>query len=306
MHVTKGSDIVQEVFPGLPAYKLGIRKGCAIRKIAGKEVSQGTWMEVFAKETLPFALKLHCPHKAFLAKKGPESGQGPLSAAEKNFKVRVSQRPFGMNIQAHVLPRVVEVLPGSPAEKAGVKASFVLTEIDDNPVDAKNWFDVWQKSVVGAVLTFDTTVPLHDKNPFVKSEGARVQAPEAPSLDGDGALVVPPELDAGFHDFRCAVKKLPFGMHVSAPKDGRPTVHNVVTGSPAEVAGVKVGDTLIGISGLPVDTESWFAAFQQAVPPFGLRFRRSVHASVPNPKPFHRGKNTPAPPNATAPAQSPN
>jgi len=235
-------------------------------------------MEVFQQEALPFSLRLFCPKKVSLDKKGPQGGQGPLSTAENDFRVKVAKRPFGMNIQAHVLPRVVEVLPGYPAEAAGVKAGFVLTAINGQPVDAQNWFDVWQKSSVGTELTFNTNVPLHADNPFVKDADAEVK--QAPSLDESGALVIPPELDTGYSDFRAAVKKLPFGMHISAPKDGRPTVQNLVEGMPAEEAGVKVGDVLIGVSGLPVDSSSWFASFQQAVPPFGLRFRRPSASAI--------------------------
>jgi len=262
MKVKKGSNTVQEVFPKTPAQKLGVRKGCEIHQIAGKEVSQGNWMELFQHTPLPFNLKLYCHKKASSSKKSPETGHGPLSEDEHNFKVFVKERPFGMNVQSNVVPRVVEVLPGYPAEAAGVKAGFVLTAINDQKVDADSWFDIWQEAPVGTVLTFDTNMPLNPNNPFVHDE------------DNLKKLIDEEHVKEGFSDFRAAVKKLPFGFEVSAPHGNRPTVKRIVKGSPAEAAGVKVGDVLVEVAGLPVTTASWFKAFQQAVPPFGVHFRR--------------------------------
>jgi len=271
MHVHRGSDVVGDVFAGTPAYKVGVRKGCHLREIAEKSVSQGTWMDIFQKQALPFSLTLFCPKQVALSKKGPEGGKGPLNAEEHDFRVKVAKRPFGMNIQSHTLPRVHDVLPGYPAEAAGVKAGFVLTAINGQPVDADNWFDIWQSSSVGTELTFHTNIPVHENNPFVDGH---LDVKAAPVLDESGGLVIPSDLEKGHEDFRAAVKKIPFGMQVTSPKGGRPTVRSLSKDLPAEAAGVKVGDVLISISGVPVDSSSWFAAFQQAAPPFGLRFRR--------------------------------
>lgn len=271
MSVLAGSVIVEEVFKGFPARRAGIHKGCEILEIAGESVSQGTWMEGFKKAALPFSLKLNCPRRA---KQGPQGGPGPLAAHKHNFTAKLTKRPFGANIQGHVLPRVVEVLPGSAAEAEGVKAGFVLTHIDDMAVSVRSWFDIWQNSPIGTVLTFDTSIPLHENNPYVEGGYIGKRTATAPLLADDGSLVVPHELENGYHDYRVAVKKLPFGMQLSSPKIGRPTVVRIAAESPAEDAGIKAGDVLIGISGLPVDTDSWFVAFQQATPPFGLRFRR--------------------------------
>jgi len=77
-----------------------------------------------------------------------------------------------------------------------------------------------------------------------------------------------------YEDFRCEVTALPFGMSLRAPVGGAPAVEVLVPGRPAEALGVHFGDILVEVAGRPVDGSSWFAALQQAVPPYGLRFRR--------------------------------
>jgi S1-C subfamily serine protease len=265
MHVRRGSAIVDDVFAGFPAKKLGVRKGCQVKEIAGKAVFQGTWLEVFQKAALPFNISLICPPTvADMAKH--------LSGDEHRYRTLVTQRPFGMNVQVNVLPRVVEVLPGSPAERAGVRRGFVLTEVNSEPVGASNWFDVWQKAPTPSTLTFDTSVPLHEGNPFFNgtvSVSASTEAPKADETDvGDG-----------FSDVRIKVAQLPFGMHVRSVPGGRPTVSHAVPGLPAAAEGVRAGDVLVEVACLPVDSSTWFAAFQQAVPPFGLRLRRPNSAA---------------------------
>merc|ERR1719313_2220574 len=258
--------MVEEVFPGFPAQRLGIRRGCEIRDVANRSVSQGTWLEIFQRASVPFDLGLFCPPSS-------PDGQGPLSADPHAYRVMVVRKPFGMNVQVNVLPRVIDVLPGSLAERAGVRRGFVLKAVNDSPVDAGNWLVVWEKAPVPCTLTFDTDVPLHENNPFFKESAETAEkkgnAPAAPYKVEDDT-----NLAEGFGDFRCTVNALPFGMRVSAPPGGRPTVNSTVGGLPAEKEGVRAGDVLVEVAGRSVDSSTWFAAFEQAVPPFGLRFRR--------------------------------
>merc|ERR1719360_281027 len=74
--------------------------------------------------------------------------------------------------------------------------------------------------------------------------------------------------------FLFEVTERPFGMGMYAPPDGPPTVMDIEPGRPAEALGIQVGDILLEIAGRPVDSSSWFRAFQQAIPPFGLRLLR--------------------------------
>jgi hypothetical protein len=307
MNVKRGSNVVQEVFAGFAAQRVGVRKGCEIKQIAGHNVSQGTWMDVFQHTKLPFSLKLLCAKKHELLKKGGKGAASQLPKDEHNYQVVVKERPFGMNVQIHdtvctsqpcepvAVPYVEEVLPGYPAEAAGVKHGFVLTHIDGKPVHADNWLDIWShESPAGTVLTFDTTMTTNH----------HVSHDDHDHKHDDEAT----DLKEGYSDFRCAVKKLPFGFEIHVPKGKRPTVKKVSPGSPADHAGVKAGDVLIGVAGLPVVAKSWFKSFQQAVPPFGLHFRRpdpNSGASAPETKPQAEAAPSAAATAAAAPTTVP-
>lgn len=275
MHVKRGATSVEEVFPGFQAHKAGIRKGCELLEVAGQRVESGTWLDVFQKSPVPFAMKLSCTRGGSMA----GSGQNLLSQDQHRYRVMVTKKPYGMNVQANKLPRVVEVLPGFPAEAAGVQRGFVLTEVNDVPVDVRNWFEEYQAAQLPFTLTFDTRVPLHADNPFF--------AEETPSPDEASPpdAVVPteePAPGAGFEDFRCSVESRPFGAKVLALPHRRPRIMEVREGSPASRAGVRVGDVLMEVAGRPVTSRSWFAALQQAIPPFGLLLRRPNNATLPS------------------------
>eukprot|EP00421_Protoceratium_reticulatum_P005553 CAMPEP_0168361864 /NCGR_PEP_ID=MMETSP0228-20121227/2883_1 /TAXON_ID=133427 /ORGANISM="Protoceratium reticulatum, Strain CCCM 535 (=CCMP 1889)" /LENGTH=433 /DNA_ID=CAMNT_0008374549 /DNA_START=24 /DNA_END=1321 /DNA_ORIENTATION=+ len=261
-HVQGGSTRVSEVFPGFPAHRLGVRPGCEIVQVAGQRVWAGNWMEAFRRAELPFELRLRCPARG---SPGRERLPSQGSAQDPHhYRVLVAQKPFGMNIQVHVAPRVVEVLPGYPAEAAGVRKGFVLIKVNERPVDAITWFKEFQNTPVPFTLTFDTTVPVHAGNPFLAQNA---------SAGNDSSIYVyrekqlPPLADTDYGTFQCDVSRLPFGMHVRAPLDGWPTVVSVLPESPAAAVGVKLDDVLIEVAGLPVNSSTWFARFQQSAPP---------------------------------------
>jgi C-terminal processing protease CtpA/Prc len=265
MHMRRGSVIVEEVFPGFPAEKLGVRAGCEVQEIAGEKVKQGTWLQIFKQTATPFNISFACPPQA-------SKGHGPMSVDEHNYRVLVVKKPFGMNIQVNhngnSVPRVVDVLPGSAAEAAGVRRGFVLTHVQEKPVTAENWHDEWNKAAPPCTLTFDISMPAHGNNPHFNE-----------SLGNDSTIALPEDWEedepiAGFQDVKVSVTELPFGMAVDAPPGKLPIVKGVVDGGPAQAVGVQAGDVLFKVAGHRVDSSTWFAAFQHAVPPFGLHFRR--------------------------------
>lgn len=290
MHVLKGTTTVDEVLPGLPAKKLGVRRGCQIVSIGGRAVSPGTWLMVFQSSKVPFKVKFNCGSPSSSVK-----GSGLHNAEVEDvhhYRVQVTKKPYGLNIQAFSEPRVVEVLPGYPGEAAGIRPSFVLTEVDDEPVNATTWFTKYQSAKLPFSLTFDTDAPVQKNNPYFKIPG-----PEDVGAFDEGPVRPPPgaergplggeETDGGMHrdqdpvptangfeDFRCNVWGHPFGMQLASPPGVRPHVISVTENSPAFVEGVKVDDVLVEVAGIPVTSDTWFAAMAQAASPYGLLFRR--------------------------------
>lgn len=298
MNIKRGTVRVSEVYPGFPAQKLGVRKGCELREIAGVAVNPGIWIELFRRTPLPFKLVLECGAAA----SSSDGDQGGLSGAAvqdpRQYRVMVTKKPYGMNIQVNTVPRVVEVLPGYPAEAAGIRRGFVLTEVDEKPVGTDTWFKEYQSRTLPFTLTFDTEVPLQPGNPYF-AEGTKADiltadraalastanASQALALSAaaGGPLLLPvqeePVPAEGYEDFRCGVDAKPFGMHLVGPPGRRPRVKMVIPSSAAEKAGVREGDILIEVAGRPVNSMTWFSAIQQSRPPFGLLFRRQVATS---------------------------
>lgn len=194
------------------------------------------------------------------------------SAVEEDghFRVMVSQWTFGMNIQVHRQVRVVEVLPGSTAEAAGVLRGFVLREVDGVPVDAHSWFEAYHAAKIPFALAFDTKVPIGEDDPYFPEREA-------------SAAAAPPQAAAGeeehlpgerYENVPCTVKALPFGVHIEAPLGQRPRVAALARRSPAgRCAGLRLGAMLLEVAGRAVGSSTWFSAMEQAVLPYGLLFR---------------------------------
>jgi len=289
MHVMSGTAYVTRVFTGFPAHHFGVHAGCEILEVAGERVSPGLLIEALQQAPLPLPVKLNCSQHADDSK----HHHCVVSADPRRYRVAVSADVFGMNIQAYRLPRVVEVLPGFPAEACGVRKGFVLTEVNDEAVDVSTWFEAVQKAQKPYTLTFDTQIPLHAGNPFMNYTDVEDwnlfddnRTDDGYDDDGEGLEEleaqeesensIPPPFREGHASFECEVTELPFGMLLRAPRHSWPVVDSVANGSQASLKGVLRGDVLVRIAGLPVDSSSWFAAFSESQPPFGLTFRRPL------------------------------
>lgn len=281
MHVRKDTLRIEEVFPSFPAAAAGVKPGCEILEIAASSVWPGTWLEVFQGMALPFPLRLSCGKTI----DNSLGGTGPLSDNPELYRVMVIKKPYGMNVQTNVVPRVVGVLPGFPAEAAGVRKGMVLTAVGDQAVDSSNWFEKFETTKMPFTLTFNTTVPLHEGNQFFTQgedgkleDKAQPSDASSPGSQSEIPLADTPEgnpLSDLFEDFRAEVDKLPFGMQVTGARPGVwPRVVGTVEGLNARSAGIHVGDVLVEVAGRPVGPTTWFAAMQQARTPYGIRFRR--------------------------------
>mmetsp|Transcript_84701 Transcript_84701/g.196935 ORF Transcript_84701/g.196935 Transcript_84701/m.196935 type:complete len:483 (-) Transcript_84701:129-1577(-) len=300
MHIKRGSVEVVEVFPGFPAQQVGVRKGCKLKEIAHQVVTSGTWLEIFQVQSRqlpkrPFAMKLVCSRQP--TKRAGSGSGGALAEIEHEhrYRVMVVKKPYGMNVQVNTVPRVVEVLPGSPAEAAGIRPGFVLTEVNEVAVDMKNWFEQYQAAKLPFTLTFDPKVPVHSNNSYFKYDEGEVVPVQRNSSYAKSDNRKTPEEGSNHTErvesvhkgqlalFKCTVQELPFGMQVKALPGMRPLVVGVLPDKPAFHAGVRIGDELLEVAGRNVSWQTWFVAMQQAVTPYGLVFQRAVGSSTGNP-----------------------
>ncbi|MHB8413026.1 MAG: RIP metalloprotease RseP [Candidatus Acidiferrales bacterium] len=126
---------------------------------------------------------------------------------------------IGMPVPAytHRVAQVMGIIPGSPAEKAGIKPGDTIVAIDGAKVS--NWDEA---------LSAPGIVPGHEISFDLQRAGATVHANET----------VPQNLSDGFNILGC-------------PKQ-RVLVDSVTPGDPAAKAGLKPGDQLVSTDGQPL------------------------------------------------------
>jgi len=87
---------------------------------------------------------------------GRQSDDGAAAAEGEVFRCSVDALPFGMQVAARPgsTPRVVAVLPGSPAARAGVRVGDLLMEVAGRPVSSATWFSSMQQASAPYGLLF--------------------------------------------------------------------------------------------------------------------------------------------------------
>lgn len=145
---------------GSPAEKAGLRVDDEIVRVAGQEVA--TWSDVhLAVGSKPDRLvRLEIRRDGELLPVDLRTGS-------------VSRYDMGYaGFQAKILAQIQMVLPGQPAEKAGLQPGDVIRAIDGTPVYSYQFLDVIQKSA-GKELVFE-----------VERGGRIVELPVTPRLEG--------------------------------------------------------------------------------------------------------------------------
>ena len=97
------------------------------------------------------------PHCAMPSRPCPGGVAETLDANAGQYLVKVVKRPFGMRVQHHGPPRVVDVQPRSAAAETGVRCGWVVTAIDNLAVDSSTWLDAFTNALVPFIVKFDTT-----------------------------------------------------------------------------------------------------------------------------------------------------
>ena len=114
--------IVGQVAPGSPAEKGGIRGGDRVISVAGRDVR--TWEQFFiAVSTRP-----NRQTPIMFERDGKQMSTTVIPEPQTRFEVG----DIGVLPDSH--PHVASILPGSPAEKAGLKPGDVIVKVDDTPV----------------------------------------------------------------------------------------------------------------------------------------------------------------------------
>ncbi|WP_456465798.1 RIP metalloprotease RseP [Persephonella sp.] len=118
--------VVGYVQPGSPAEKAGIKPFDKIISVDGKPVKN--WKQFTVQITMKAGMSVDVEVERGKTKK----------LLKLNIPQDVTKHPIG--ISPLIPPKLGDILPGSPAEKAGLKKGDVIVAINGKPV--KSWFEV--------------------------------------------------------------------------------------------------------------------------------------------------------------------
>jgi len=239
---------VDQVQTGSPADKAGIKVGDIITAIDTKAVTSDTIRDVLGTHKVGDVVTLSLTRgtntmdvKVTLAARPAEA------TAEASAPTASADHPvLGIQLEnTDKGPTIHDVVAGSPAEKAGLKVGDILTKIGVTAVkDAQSASAAVQALKVGDEVSIEVT--RDNKTVTVKATlaaGASVTEPSAPTMP---MMSNRPMLGIQLQD-----------------TDKGTVIQTVVAGSPAEKAGLKVGDVLTKIGDTTVkDAKSASAAVQ--------------------------------------------
>lgn len=243
---------VDQVEANSPAEKAGIKVDDVITAIDGKAVTSATIGEVIGTHKVGDEITVTLTRgtesmdvKVTLAAHPSTSNPPPATAAPSNRPV------LGIQIEnTDKGPTVRVVAAGSPAEKAGLKVGDILTKIGDTAVkDAQEASAAVQSHKAGDEVAIEVT-----------RDGKTVTV-KATLAEGSSVNMQPPSLP-NQPDVPNVLNRPMLGVQLEDGTDG-PVVREVVAGSPAEKAGLKVGDVLTKIGDTAVkDAQAASAAVQ--------------------------------------------
>ena len=157
----------------------------------------------------------------------------------------------------HDAPRVREFVPGSPAEKAGMKAGDIILAIDETfTADVAALLAVLRTTQAGQTVA--VRVLRDDKERTLnvtlgaKPEGSGVPADPAPSEPSRKNSTPPSPAEESQEPSKPSSR--PRLGCALADEDGRVLVTRVESGSPASRAGIQVGDVLLRVNDTAIDS----------------------------------------------------
>jgi serine protease Do len=171
---------------------------------------------------------------------------------------------------------VMDVEPGSPAAKAGLKEKDVIMQYDGQTVEGTVQFRrLVRETPAGRTVMLvvsreganqNISVELGDRSAYFEKkmkgkmrEFGTMNFPPIPDFSAPGMPVAPDEHSHGAMDWRTPVLGInaedltaQLGAYFGAPDDGGVLVREVRPGTPAEKAGLKAGDVIVKVGGRPV------------------------------------------------------
>lgn len=176
-----------------------------------------------------------------------------VKADPKQFKEEAAAKPFtpgflGIDLGEAVKPTVADVLPGSPAERDGLKKGDVLSKIGDTPVST---VVVAKERLRGLMADekINVTVEREGKAVVVAVTPRPTSKPIAPSATGGGG-------GPGGPGSPFSTRAL-LGVRIGDPvTEGGVPVDTLTGGGAAEKAGIKEKDVLLAIDDRKIDANT--------------------------------------------------
>jgi S1-C subfamily serine protease len=231
----KDGAYIHDVEKGSPAARAGLSKGQRIVEFDGKKIANSNGLiEILKKSSAGDSIRLGVLNKDGWLK------YFEVKLAGKKVEVPVVTRPYlGVRIEGTERGvRIEEVLPGTPAAKAGLKAGDLIVRANGKPVSGDEDFNrVMSKLSAGNRLDLQVL----RRTPIRVTLGARELEPATPAGENEEKegkeerRETPKEPKRGWLGVRLEPIDGGGGLKIIA----------VIPDSPAEEAGLKANDILI-------------------------------------------------------------